>query len=194
MSPAPRPGPIRQYVFAYGSLAVGPGPALTRHRGPGGFVADLRGYARQWGVAMDNRRDLPGYKYYTDEAGRRPAVFVTFLDVRPSPSAVSNGVCRPVDARRLEILDHRERNYARVDVSDHVLGGGARIWTYVGSPDGRERLARGVAAGRAVIHDAYLRQVTGAFTALGADEYEACRRSLCPGPLPVRSLTRHELP
>jgi hypothetical protein len=186
--------PAHEYVFAYGSLTAGPASGLTRRRNPGGFVADLRGYARQWGVAMDNRRDLPGYKYYTDEAGGRPAVYVAFLDVRPSPSAVSNGVCLPVDGRRLEILDHRERNYVRVDVSDHVLGEGARIWTYVGSPDGRDRLARGVAAGSAVIHDAYLRQVAGAFEALGAQEYAACHRSLCPGTLPVRSLTRHELP
>ena len=39
-----------------------------------GFVCDLHGYRRQWGVAMDNRRDLPGYKHYTDEFGLRPAV------------------------------------------------------------------------------------------------------------------------
>jgi hypothetical protein len=194
MSAASEKRPLRDYVFAYGSLTAGPPLSVTRRRGPGGFIADLDGYARHWGVAMDNRRDLPGYKYYTDEAGRRPDVFVAFLDVAPSPAAVTNGVCVPVDASRLEILDRRERNYVRVDVSDHVSGDGARVWTYVGSRDGRERLRRGVAAGSAVVHDAYLREVADAFAALGPDEYRACRRSLCPGALPVRSLTRHDLP
>ena len=186
--------PVREYVFAYGSVAVGPAPSVTRRRSPGGFVADLRGYARWWGVAMDNRRDLPGYKYYTEEAGRRPDVFVAFLDVAPTPAAATNGVCLPVDERRLEILDRRERNYVRVDVTDRISGDGARVWTYVGSRDGRERLRRGLEAGTAVVHDAYLRDVADAFAALGPDEYRACRRSLCPGALPVRSLTRHDLP
>jgi cation transport regulator ChaC len=187
-----------QFVFAYGSL-VGP-PDLTPGRGwsAHGFVADLLGFRRAWGVAMDNRRDLPGYKYYTDTRGRRPEVFVTFLDVRPSPEpgAAVNGLCLPVDAARLAALDRRERNYERIDVSDRIrVDGrdGARVWTYVGTAAGRERLRSGLAAGTAVIDANYLAGVRDGFLRLGGDEHRACAGSLDPGGLPVVPLRRHEL-
>ena len=62
----------REFVFGYGSLAaLGDGVAPSRTPRAEGFVCDLRGYRRQWGVAMDNSRDLPGYKHYTDAVGRR---------------------------------------------------------------------------------------------------------------------------
>jgi hypothetical protein len=144
---------------------------------------------------MDNGRDLPGYKYYTGLDGDRPGVYVAFLDVHATeaPGELTNGLCLPVDAHRLAQLDRRERNYARVDVSDHVDASGARIWTYVGSSGGRERLAQGLRAGAAVIDGGYLRSVQTAFAKLGQHEYRAAQASLLPGELPVMELTRHEL-
>jgi hypothetical protein len=183
------------FVFAYGSLVSPPGLTPGRGWSAHGFVADLLGFRRAWGVAMDNRRDLPGYKYYTDPRGRRPEVFVTFLDVRASsqPGAAVNGMCLPVDAARLVALDRRERNYERIDVSDRVPGAdGVRVWTYVGSAAGRERLRTGVAAGTAVIDANYLTGVRDGFMRLGGAEHRACAGSLDPG-LPVVPLRRHEL-
>src|SRR6476619_422472 len=72
-----------EYVFGYGSLV----------RAPGGHVAELIGHERRWGVAMDNTRDLEGYKYYLAPDGSRPAVFVAFLDVAPAAGASVHGVC-----------------------------------------------------------------------------------------------------
>ncbi|HEX4011510.1 MAG TPA: gamma-glutamylcyclotransferase family protein [Solirubrobacteraceae bacterium] len=182
-----------EFVFGYGSLAARLEPAPTREIRPHGFVAELSGARRTWGVAMDNRRDLPGYKYYTDAAGRRPAVFVAYLDLLPSDARV-NGVCLPVDAAILPALDRRERNYGRVDVSDRVDAGGARVWAYVGTDEARERLAEGLRSATAVIDAGYVRAVEGAFAALGADEHRACRPSLDPAGLPVVELVRRELP
>jgi cation transport regulator ChaC len=180
-----------EFVFGYGSLA---GPAAD-----GRFVAALRGHRRRWGVAMDNRRDLPGYKYYTDAGGGRPAVFVCFLDlvVDEATGAAVNGVCAPVTADALAALDLRERNYARVDVSADVTRGGdeaGRVWAYVGTDAGRVRFMRGVRAGWAVIAAGYLATVRDAFAALGPEHARAARASLDPGALPVSELTRHELP
>ena len=182
-----------QFVFGYGSLATLPeGVAASRTRGPGGFVCDLRAHRRQWGVAMDNRRDLPGYKHYTDAAGRRPPVFVCFLDIVADPACTVNGLCVPVDAARLAALDARERNYERLDVSELVDADGARVWAYMGRPPARLRMRRAAAAGRAVIDAGYLDAVAGGFRALGGGEYEACAPSLAPGAIPVVSLTRHD--
>jgi dephospho-CoA kinase len=192
-----------QYVFGYGSLTARPGPVPTRALKEHGFVADLTGLRRTWGVAMDNRRDLPGYKYYTDPGGGRPEVFVAYLDLvyaPGDPEAAVNGVCLPVDGALLEVLDRRERNYERVDVSDRLAAGaterkgGVRVWAYLGSAAARERFAVGREAGTAVIDAGYVRTVEAGFAALGPAEHAACRPSLQPGGLPVLDLTRHELP
>jgi gamma-glutamylcyclotransferase (GGCT)/AIG2-like uncharacterized protein YtfP len=162
-----------------------------------GFVADLVGLRRTWGVAMDNRRDLPGYKYYTDVAGGRPQIYVAYLDLvaaSDDSTAAVNGLCLPVDDRLLSALDRRERNYERIDVSDRVEAGGARVWAYVGSAPARDRLAAGRRDRTAVIDAGYVRTVEAAFAALGASEHAACRPSLEPRGLPVLELTRHELP
>jgi Gamma-glutamyl cyclotransferase, AIG2-like len=184
----------RQFVFGYGSLAAELPFVPGREPCDEGFVADLPGFARGWGVAMDNGRDLPGYKYYTAADGSRPRVFVSFLDVAPADGvAAVNGLCLPVDADQLARLDRRERNYSRVDVSDRVQFRGARVWVYVGTPAARERLRGARHGGVAVIDATYRNAVERAFTALGADELALCRPSLAPGALPVLELVRHDL-
>jgi Gamma-glutamyl cyclotransferase, AIG2-like len=181
------------FVFGYGSLAaLADGMVASRTPRATGFVCDLRGYRRQWGVAMDNRRDLPGYKHYTDAAGHRLAVFVCFLDIEADARGSVNGLCVPVDDARLTELDARERNYDRIDVSDLVDAEGARVWTYVGARPSRLRMRWAVAAHRAVIDAGYLDTVTNGFQALGEGERARCAQSLAPGLLPVVALTRHD--
>lgn len=184
-----------QFVFGYGSLAATPasGPSA-------GFVAELRGRRRVWGVAMDNRRDLPGYKYYSDPlSGARPPVFVAFLDITAAaePGAAVTGLCLPVDACRLRELDRRERNYQRIEVTGEVVAAGglddATIWAYEGSAEGRARLREGRRLGAAVVDAGYLRDVETGFRALGEAAHRACLPSLHPGDLPVVELRRHEL-
>jgi gamma-glutamylcyclotransferase (GGCT)/AIG2-like uncharacterized protein YtfP len=186
-----------QFVFGYGSLTARPGPVPTRELKEHGFVADLAGLRRTWGVAMDNCRNLPGYKYYTGADGQRPDVFVAYLDLvdaAEDPGAAVNGLCLPMDDATLEQLDRRERNYERTDVSDRVEAGGARVWAYIGSAAARERLSEGRRAGTAVIDAGYVRTVEAGFAVLGDDELAAVRISLEPGDLPVVELSRHELP
>jgi hypothetical protein len=185
--------PDHEFVFGYGSLtALADGAVASRTPRAEGFVCDLYGYRRQWGVAMDNRRDLPGYKHYTDAFGRRPAVFVCFLDITPDPRASVNGLCVPVDRVRLAILDERERNYERLDVSRSVDAGGARVWAYVGARASRLRMRWAVGAHRAVIDGRYLEMVADGFRALGEGELERSAPSFSPGLLPVVALTRHD--
>ena len=152
-------------LFAYGSL-VG-------ERGGEPFV--LRGFARRWGVAMDNRVAIPGYKVYEDpETGARPAVDVTFLDLVRDPAASVAGAL--IDAPDLATLDRRERQYERTEVAPGLAA-------YTGRPEARARAARGRAAGTAVIQRAYhdaVRAVLG--------------DALPPPDLPLRDLRRVDLP
>ena len=159
----------------------------------GGWIAELPGFARRWGVAMDNARDLPGYKHYRLADGTRPAVFVAFLDIVRRPGAAVTGVCLPVDEAALAVLDLRERNYVRRDVTARFRDVPGRVWTYAGSPAGRARLRRARARGRAVISAEYLDRVSAGLGALGAGEPAALQASLTGDGLPVWELARIDI-
>jgi Gamma-glutamyl cyclotransferase, AIG2-like len=139
-------------VFAYGSLV-----------GDGAVPHTLHGYRRYWGVAMDNRVDIPGYKHFVDAHGGRPAVYVCFLDLRQDPAASVSGVA--IEVEDLAALDARERNYRRIEVEPD-------LYAYVGSADGRARRERGLADGTARISRQYAEAVEAGFAALGLP-YEA---------------------
>lgn len=138
-------------MFGYGSL----------HAERTGVPCRLRDHRRHWGVAMDNRDTIPGYKIYVDaETGEQPAVEVAYVSITPEPGASVDGVAFEVTDEELAALDRRERNYERQDVTDAMeadLGG--RVWAYVGSVAGRHRLANGRRRGTAVISHGYLEKV-----------------------------------
>ncbi len=175
-----------QFVFAYGSLAADL---------PGSHPAVLRGRRRGWGVAMDNRVDVPGYKHYRLRAdGSRPAVCVAFLDLFADGAATTHGVCVPVDDAQLPFIDHRERNYERIDVTAAVAPARGTVWAYVGAPDGRRRLRRARAAQGAVISRDYLERTRAAFAVLGGAALADFEASAAVGDLPVLDLERFENP
>jgi hypothetical protein len=171
-----------QFVFGYASLAAD----LA-----GGHPAELRGYRRCWGVAMDNRIDVRGYKHYRLRSdGSRPAVCVAFLDVVADAGAVTRGVCVPVTESELPGLDRRERNYDRLDVTDAVTPARGTVWAYVGTPGGRRRLQRARDGGRAVVSHDYLERTRAAFAALGDAALAEFERTAALDGLPVWELDR----
>ncbi len=175
------------YVFGYGSLVAAPGSMVRR----------LPGFRRVLGVAMDNSVDLPGYKYFRDPRdGSRPEVFVAFADLVEAPDGAPpvNGVCVPVDAAALEILDARERQYVRTDVTSWLENPPGRTWAYLGSEAGRERFALAVAAGRAVVVRGYVETVQAGFRAFGPAEHRAFVASTDLSGVPVVALERVDLP
>jgi len=174
---------VSDLVFGYGAL-------VTDMEGSPG---ELRGFRRCWGVAMDNSQTIPGYKYYVDENGARPDVYVAYLDIQPDPAATVNGACIPVEPDELRALDDRERSYTRMEVTDAIDPPLGRVWTYTGSPDGRRRLSVGRERGRAVITREYIDRVVAGFRALGEDEYNAFRASSDVDGLPLRDLVRIDL-
>jgi hypothetical protein len=160
-----------------------------------GTLARLRGYRRSFGVATDNTVAIPGYKMYLRRSdGVRPAVFVAFVDIHPDPHTTVNGLARPVDAAALELLDRRERNYDRIDVTDEIDGVDGRVWTYRGKEEGRERVRRGMAEGRVVVSRDYIERVRAGFEALGEAEQRAFAESSDLDDLPVWDLERLDLP
>jgi Gamma-glutamyl cyclotransferase, AIG2-like len=158
----------------------------------GGRLARLRGWRRGWGVAMDNAVTIPGYKCFLAPDGSRPDVCVGFLDIDEDAEASVNGVCVPVDADALTVLDARERNYRRVDVTAAVEPAMGPTWTYVGLAASRGRYAEAAEAGRLVVASEYAAAVEAGFRALGQwEEFTALTADHAP---PVRKLRRVDLP
>ena len=181
-----------EFVFGYGSLTTLADPPPSRAPDPRGYVTDLAGHRRRWGVAADNRSALPGYKRYRDGDGAYPPVAVAFLDLAPGDAAV-NGVCLPVAAGALAALDARERNYERVEVTAQLAQALGPTWAYVGSAEGRARLADGRARGAAVVTREYRDLVLAGFAALGAGELARFHASSDLDDLPLADLERVDL-
>ena len=136
---------------------------------------------------MDNSVDLPGYKHFVAPDGERPALLVAFLDIAPEAAASVNGIALPVSESELPGLDERERNYERVEVTEHIdadLPG--RAWAYAGLDAARERLALGRREGRLAIASSYHARVLAGFDLLG--QRAAFARLTVAMPAPVVDL------
>jgi len=177
---------VGDLVFAFGSLAAA----------AGGRPAVLRGLRRTWGVAMDNRVVIPGYKVWLDPTtGERPAVDVAFLDLEEAGCAAQvSGVLLAVPARALAELDRRERNYVRRDVTARTEPAGARVWAYLGREDARLRCAQARRAGTGVVARSYLTGVRAAFAARGPAALAAYEASTAAPGMPVADLERMDVP
>ena len=172
-------------MFGYGSLL----PAGVMALPDGAVPCRLGGWRRGWGVAMDNTRDIPGYKHYRTPGGARPDVMVAFLDIAPHDDGLVNGVAIRVEESELPGLDRRERNYRRVEVSGSIdtrLPGGGPVWAYAGRRESRERAAVGRREGRLVASRRYIERVAAGFAGLG--EREVFSRLTAPLLAPVADL------
>ena len=147
---------------------------------------------------MDNRRNLPGYKYYTDAGATGPgSTWRSWTSVDgPRSAPAVNGLCLPVDDAIWSGSTGVSATTTEPTCPIGVAVGapdGARVWAYIGTVAARARLAEGRRTGAAVIDAGYVRTVEAGFAALGAAELTPVRSSLAPGDLPVVELTRHAL-
>lgn len=164
------------FVFGYGSL-VNIGNLeqyLKRKLNPGAdyIICSLNNFQRCWNVAMDNRVNLPNYKYYLHQpTGKRLDGYVAFLNIRPHQHHSLTGILFRVSDRELEHLDRRERNYQRINITEQLdttaLG---NAWTYIGLPEAEQRYQTGLTQTKTVIAQHYLDSVHQAYLALGSQK------------------------
>jgi cation transport regulator ChaC len=200
-------GTSRHFVFGYGSLlerwddgrGAGDGGRESAGSGSGlarAIVTELKCFRRTWNVAMDNAQTIPGYKLYLDAAtGERRDWFVTFLNVVPDERSTVNGVLFEVSREALEALDHRERNYTRIEVSGAIeepVDG--HVWVYAGTAAAVERFEFGIRTGRAVVCRDYYEGVVADFAAIGEEHRRRFVALTDRPPCPVADLRRVDLP
>lgn len=182
----------RSLIFGYGSLLQQRNGATPESD----VMCHLAGFHRSWNVAMDNARTIAGYKFYVDpETGERPAVFVTFLNIEEDRDRRVNGLVYPVEDSLLPLLDRRERNYERRDVTELVdRDFGGRVWAYVGRRDARERYETARREGRAVVARQYFDQIRADFGRFGPGTLDEFDRTTNRPEVPLRSLQRVNVP
>ncbi len=175
---------MTDYVFGYASLVAIEDAAALPGR--------LRGFRRRWGVAMNNWEGGEEVKHFLDpETGERPRIRVAYLDIYEQAGGAVNGLALPVDRERLRVLDEREINYQRVEVTEAFEGTAqGRVFTYIGLDAARERCRQGTADGDVFVSCDYAAGVRLAFERLGADALAEFDQTTDPLALPEKDLLR----
>ncbi len=173
------------YVFAYGSLASADSASRTLgrvlHPTAGPHPAVLRGWRREWNVGAD--ASTHPQRRYVGTDGRDFDGVVASVGLARDLDASCTGAVFRVFPQDLTLLDQRERNYFRAEVTEHVHldlhGRTGKVYTYVPKDESVQRLNEALADGRAVVRAQYL-QVTE--TALSALETQAIPVQALPSP------------
>ena len=169
--------PGSNFVFGYGSLMNVEN--LQKYLGhdltpDSDFIfCGLRDFHRCWNIAMDNRIDLPNYKYYIEQkTGNRPEGFVTFLNIRPVQGKTIIGILFRVSDRELRNLDQRERNYQRIDVTKAIdIPIQEKAWVYIGLDEAEKRYQESLKQDNAMISQDYFDLVHNAYLSLGKEVF-----------------------
>lgn len=175
-------------VFGYGSLVSPASMARTLGRAVAAsdvVPAVLDGYGRRWNYGSLHQRGT-----WTGPHGDVADGVVVCLGLAASAGERCNGVVVEVDDDELALLDWRERDYDRVDVTDRIARQRAdaslgRVVTYVPRPSAIERYETARDARRAAVRRSYHDLVERAFGALGAVHLADFRRATPAPDVPV---------
>jgi cation transport regulator ChaC len=184
-------GNCNLYVFGYGSLVNAGSIAQTLQRPlsptEGPFEADLKAWVREWNVGSD--ASTHPERVWEDERGQRFTGVTTYLGLREQPDDSCNGAVFQVSNRDLALLDVRERNYRRVDVTRQVTWAGkpdtCAVYTYVPLEQATARFREALSASRAVVRREYWDLLTSAFAALSDSALKRFRATTPEPPCPV---------
>jgi len=163
------------FVFGYGSLVDVENLQKYLNRSLSDsfdFVfCYLKGYRRCWNIAMDNRIDLPNYKYYVDKkTGNRPEGFVAFLNIRPHKGNNIIGILFGASEKDLQGLDKRGRNYRRMDITNLIeTPVDGKAWVYIGLDEAEKRYQEGLIKDNVIVSQSYFNSVYNAYLSLGEE-------------------------
>ncbi|MEN3268461.1 MAG: dephospho-CoA kinase [Pseudonocardia sp.] len=179
------------FVFGYASLVCpeSVGSTLGRQIDPRGFAfAELKGWRREWTVGSD-RTSHPERTFIRPDGCEYEGV-VAVLGISRIDGESCDGAAFPVSRGDLAVLDARERNYTRIEVTDVIAWAGKPrncvVYTYVPSLDAVDRIGLALQKGRPVhVRLGYLQLVRAAFSRVG---YDAHKPEFVRPPYPVQEL------
>jgi cation transport regulator ChaC len=192
------------YVFGYGSLVSPASVEKTLgHNVPAASVvpAELVGWRRAWNVGSDRASHPERTFFLRNDDGGRGAIFkgITVVlgieRVTSDDGTTCNGAVFPVFRGDLNLLDVRERNYERIDVTDSVKWDdkppNCTVYTYVPKAEAAAKVALARNHGLAMnVRSEYKAMVEAAFASVGEEALRRYRETT-PEPaddMPVESM------
>lgn len=193
------PSPRSHWVFGYGSLvdprSLGRTLGRTVDLGVDFMEAELDGWGRRWNYGVGHV--TAAWRCHDGRAVEQGVIVA--LGVVPATSERTNGIVARVSDAELAALDLRERDYDRVDVTDHIsvigwagapasperFGRDDRVVTYVPRRSAIDRYTAARDAGLAGIRDTYWGLVDAAFAVLGPDRLHVYRATTPAPDVPV---------
>jgi cation transport regulator ChaC len=161
----------------------------TVDRRTGFAPARLAGYGRRWNYgSLHQRGDWHGPYGYVESG------IVISLGLALSASEQCNGAVVRVTDEELALLDWRERDYERTEVTDRILlddvgragiEAVGQIVTYVPRPSAIERYEQAKESRRAAVRRSYRVLVEAAFGQLGDHHLDDYRSSTAEPDVPV---------
>jgi dephospho-CoA kinase len=145
--------------------------------------ADLCGWGRRWNYGVGHV-----VASWVHRGRRIDDGVIVALGLTGSPDEMVNGVVVRVTADELALLDHRERDYDRIEVTAATrvqLPDGVVVMTYVPRPSAVACYEEARDAGRAGIRRTYWDRVDQAFAALGSDQQVRYRATTPRPDVPV---------
>ena len=163
-------GNVEMFVFGYGSLVSPRSVSATLGHDVDGKsfeFAKLRGWRRAWNVGSD-KSSHPERTFHFADGTEFDGLTVALGVVQCSDDQSCNGTVFPVSRADLTILDVRERNYTRIEVTDRVSWAGQpanyTVYTYIPTEVALNRVPEAEAKGRKiVVRKSYLDLVKQAF-------------------------------
>lgn len=154
--------------------------------------AELRGYGRRWNYGVMSR---VGESIGPDGTAKKWTIVA--LGLVESFEETVNGAMGWVTDDELPLLDRREGNYDRVDVTSLVSspqGTRERVVTYVPRVAPCEWYAAARSRGMAAVEQRYWDLVDDAFAALGSDHHERYHATTPAPDVPIVAMRRDSVP
>jgi hypothetical protein len=171
----------QKFVFGYGSL-VSPSnfsKFLKRKNPPKEkkdyFCLDLIGFKRIWNIVRDNS-GKNGYIQYFLPDGELPNEPILLINIVPSINSVVNGIAFKISDSELEILDNRERNYNRIDISGGLSEEIGKCFAYTGKSEAIQRYQR-CRNKNFLINKDYFYNIENSFKEIGENFYQKFKRT-----------------
>ncbi|MHB8254048.1 MAG: gamma-glutamylcyclotransferase family protein [Acidiferrobacter sp.] len=154
-------------IFGYGSIMeIASAERAVKRPIPDMADAILLDYRRDWSAQEMVKIDDEPFS-------------AAFLNLRKTPGAYVNGVVFGVTEQDLSNFDKREKNYARVDVTENIACPlGDTVWTYISAPAG---------PGATACLTVYLSMIADACRARGPVFVDQYRMTTEPPPVPARA-------
>lgn len=182
------PAPRTCWVFGYGSLVSPASMARTIKRvaepGVDFHEAELSGYGRRWNYGVGHIEA----SWELDDGSLVDDGVIVALGLVEAPGETVNGVIASLTADELADLDHRERDYDRIDATDIVTTAADTtdpIYVYVPRRSAIERYETARDAGTAGVRRTYWDLVDAAFAEFGPDKQAQYRATTPPPDVPL---------